>query len=72
MAEKEGPGGTTPVKLKAKYTLPKTRGRYKSSGGTSGKVNKRQKKGAKTYVYGSRVMYLSPSGKTRMGAPRPE
>ena len=62
---------TVPIPLKHKYVCPKTKGRYKSSGGASGKLNKRSKKGAKTYVYGSRVMYVGPTGKTTMGDPRP-
>lgn len=63
---------TTFIPLKAKYTCTKTKGRYKSGGGTSGKVNKRTKKGLKTYVYGSRVMYMTGTGKTVMEPPRPE
>jgi hypothetical protein len=62
--------GTQPIKLKRKYTCPKTRGKHK--GGERPDVHgrrKRGKKGPKTYVYGSRVMYMGPTGKTVMGGP---
>lgn len=65
--------GSTPIKLKAKYTCSKTRGKHK--GGERPDVNgrkKRSKKGSKTYTYGSRVMYMKPSGATVMGPPRLE
>lgn len=64
--------GPTPIKLKAKYTCSKTRGKHKGGERPGGKRRKHVKNGPKTYVYGSRVMYMKPSGATVMGPPRPE
>lgn len=57
----------TPIKLKRKYTCPKTRGKHKGGERPGGKRRKHPKTGRKTYVYGSRVMYMGPTGKTVMG-----
>ncbi|MGN6162565.1 MAG: hypothetical protein ACTHOG_12805 [Marmoricola sp.] len=62
----------TPIPLKAKYTCSKTRGSHKGGERPGGKKRKHTKNGKKSYVYGSRVMYVGPTGKISMGAPRPE
>jgi hypothetical protein len=62
----------TPIPLKEKYTCPKTMGKHKGGERPGGKKRKHTKNGLKTYVYGSRVMYMGPTGKTVMSAPRPE
>lgn len=56
----------TPIKLKAKYTCPKTRGKHKGGERPGKDRRKHPKTGAKTYVYGSRVMLMTATGKTRM------
>ena len=61
----------TPIPLKYKYTCTKTRGSHKG-GEHPAPRRKRNKTGKKSYVYGSRVMYMGPTGKTVMGDPQPE
>ncbi len=56
------------IPLKFKYRCKKTKGRH--LGGEhfdSHGSKKRNKNGPKTYVYGSRVLYVRPSGKKVMG-----
>jgi hypothetical protein len=60
----------TPIPLKLKYTCSKTRGSHKGGERSGGKKRKHTKNGQKTYVYGSRVMYMGPTGKTVMGGPK--
>lgn len=48
--------------LKAKYTCPKTRGRY-SGGAHNGPPKKRKKSGSKIKPTRKRVMILTASGK---------
>jgi hypothetical protein len=55
----------TRIPLKEKYTCPKTRGKHKG-GEHAAPRHKRNKTGKKNYVYGSRVMVVSPTGKTTM------
>jgi hypothetical protein len=54
--------------LKAKYRKPKRKGKYRSThdDGRKPGVLRRGKKGPKTYVYGSRVLVMGPTGKTHM------
>lgn len=58
----------TPIPLKLKYTCTKTRGSHKGGERPGGKKRKHTKNGKKTYVYGSRVMVMGPTGKTTMRA----
>jgi hypothetical protein len=51
--------------MKAKYACPKRKGRY-AGGPKAAPLKKRTKKGAKTYIYGSHVLVMLPSGKTVM------
>lgn len=53
------------IPLKLKYRCSKTKGRYKGGEHPAPK-RKHPKKGAKTYVYGSHVLFVQGNGKKVM------
>lgn len=66
MAEWVNPDGTITF-LKKKHIQPKHRGRYAGGERPDKRGHrKRNKKGVKSYVYGSWTLYVSPTGKKVM------
>lgn len=53
------------IPLKQKYRMRKTKGRY-SGGERAAPRKNRNKTGQKSYVYGSWMMHMRPTGKTVM------